>query len=75
MSCPQGHRGIILVADDNEANRELLSEVLGAASPLRADNFHAIFLDLRMPPPDGIQPARQSCEFHINDFGDCHDER
>jgi len=30
MSAPQGHRGIILVADDNEANRELVSELLSA---------------------------------------------
>src|SRR5260370_37335541 len=30
MSAPQGHRGIILVADDNEANRELLSALLSA---------------------------------------------
>ena len=30
MSTPQGHRGTILVADDNEANRELVSALLGA---------------------------------------------
>ncbi len=30
MSAPESHQGIILVADDNEANRELLSAVLSA---------------------------------------------
>src|SRR6202047_3819213 len=30
MSAPQSHKGIILVADDNEANRELLSALLSA---------------------------------------------
>jgi len=30
MSAPQSHRGIILVADDNEANRELVSALLTA---------------------------------------------
>jgi CheY-like chemotaxis protein len=28
MPAPQGHRGNILVADDNEANRELVSALL-----------------------------------------------
>ncbi len=32
MSAPQGHHETILVADDNEANRELLSELLSAES-------------------------------------------
>ena len=30
MSAPEGHHEIILVADDNEANRELLSALLSA---------------------------------------------
>src|SRR6266849_321888 len=30
MAAPAGPRGIILVADDNQANRELLSDLLGA---------------------------------------------
>lgn len=30
MSTPQGHHEIILVADDDEANRELLSTLLSA---------------------------------------------
>ncbi len=30
MSAPEGHEGIILVADDNQANRELLSALLSA---------------------------------------------
>jgi len=30
MSAPRSHKGIILVADDNEANRELLSVLLTA---------------------------------------------
>src|ERR1700730_4708840 len=30
MSAPHPHKGIILVADDNEANRELLSALLSA---------------------------------------------
>jgi CheY-like chemotaxis protein len=30
MHASEGHEGIILVADDNEANRELLSALLSA---------------------------------------------
>jgi len=30
MSLSQSHKGIILVADDNEANRELVSALLDA---------------------------------------------
>ncbi|PYU57494.1 MAG: hypothetical protein DMG56_22320, partial [Acidobacteria bacterium] len=63
----------VLVVDDDAPTCELIAEILGsagmqaacltdsteAASRLRTDKFHAIFLDVRMPPPDGIELARQ----------------
>jgi putative two-component system response regulator len=69
MSAPQGHRGIILVADDNEANRELVSELLSAEGyhvVCAADGRHAqqavdsgsidlALLDVVMPSPTGFQ--------------------
>ena len=63
----------VLVVDDDALTCELIWEILcsagmeatsltdstEAASRLRTDKFHAIFLDVRMPPPDGIELARQ----------------
>src|SRR5260370_36378696 len=36
-----------------------LTDSTEAASRLQTHKFHAIFLDVRMPPPDGIELARQ----------------
>jgi CheY-like chemotaxis protein len=63
----------VLVVDDDALTCELIREILcsagmeavsltdsrEAASRLRTNKFHAIFLDVRMPPPDGIELARQ----------------
>jgi len=63
----------VLVVDDDALTCELIREILcsagmeatsltdstEAASRLRIDKFHAIFLDVHMPPPDGIELARQ----------------
>jgi len=63
----------VLVVDDDAPTCELIREILcsagmeaasltsstEAASRLRTEKFHAIFLDVRMPPPDGIELARQ----------------
>jgi putative two-component system response regulator len=69
MSAPQGHRETILVADDNEANRELLSELLSAAGYLvisaadgqqalkqvDSDSIDLALLDVVMPRPTGFE--------------------
>ncbi len=63
----------ILVVDDHAPTCELISEILcsagmdadsatsstEAAARLGREKFHAVFLDMRMPPPDGIALARQ----------------
>jgi CheY-like chemotaxis protein len=63
----------VLVVDDDPLTCELICEVLRsaefeaasltdsaeAAERLRREKFHAVFLDLRMPPPDGLELARQ----------------
>jgi len=63
----------ILVVDDDPLTCELIREILcsagmeaasltdsaEAAARLQTEKFHAIFLDVRMPPPDGIELARQ----------------
>jgi PleD family two-component response regulator len=63
----------VLVVDDDAVTCELIREILcsagmeatsltdstEAASRIRTDKFLAIFLDVRMPPPDGIELARQ----------------
>src|SRR5260370_4392094 len=63
----------VLVVDDDGPTCELIREILcsagldaasltdstEAASRLQTEKFHAIFLDVRMPPPDGIELARQ----------------
>ena len=63
----------ILVVDDDPPTGELISEILcsagmdasflassaEAAERLTREKFHAVFLDMRMPPPNGIELARQ----------------
>src|SRR5947207_1771679 len=63
----------VLVVDDDALTCEVIGEILcsagmeaasltdstEAAARLRTDKFDAIFLDVRMPPPDGIELARQ----------------
>src|SRR5256885_16718578 len=63
----------VLVVDDDAPTCELIAEILGSAgmqaacltestearSRLRKDKFHTIFLDVRMPPPDGVDLAPQ----------------
>src|SRR5713101_5688308 len=69
MSAPQGHHETILVADDNEANRELLSELLSAESykvvsaadgrqalkRVASDSVDLALLDVVMPRPTGFE--------------------
>jgi DNA-binding response OmpR family regulator len=63
----------VLVVDDDPLLCELIQEVLRsdrieahaltnsaqAAARLREEKFDAVFLDVRMPPPDGMELARQ----------------
>jgi CheY-like chemotaxis protein len=63
----------ILVVDDDALTCELICEILSsagmeansvtdsseAAERLRREKYHAVFLDMRMPPPDGVELARQ----------------
>src|SRR5882762_6313139 len=70
----------VLVVDDDAPTCELIREILcsagmdaasltdsaEAASRLRTEKFHAIFLDVRMPPPDGIELARQTRASRVN---------
>jgi CheY-like chemotaxis protein len=63
----------VLVVDDDPLTCELICEILRsaeceaasltdsveAAERLRREKFDAVFLDLRMPPPDGAELARQ----------------
>lgn len=69
MSAPQGHDQIILVADDNEANRELLSALLSAEGyqvicaadgrqalkHVNSDAIQLALLDVVMPRPTGFE--------------------
>jgi putative two-component system response regulator len=69
MTTPQGHEGIILVADDNEANRELLSVLLSAEGyqvvcaadgqqaldRLDSDSIDLALLDVIMPHRTGFE--------------------
>lgn len=69
MSVPQGHEGIILVADDNAANRELLSALLSAEGyqvvcaadgqqaldRLKSDSIDLALLDVVMPRRTGFE--------------------
>ena len=63
----------ILVVDDDAVSCELISELLRsagfavvsltssseAASRLSSEKFHSVFMDMRMPPPDGLELARR----------------
>jgi CheY-like chemotaxis protein len=63
----------ILVVDDDPLTCELIYEILlsagmgadsvtdsaEAAERLKREKYHAVFLDMRMPPPDGLELARQ----------------
>jgi putative two-component system response regulator len=69
MYAPQGHRGIVLVADDDEANRELLSALLNAEgyhvvcaadgqqaqARVDSDSIDLALLDVVMPRPTGFE--------------------
>jgi CheY-like chemotaxis protein len=70
----------VLVVEDDPALCELIREVLHssemethaltdstqAAARLRKEKFDAAFLDLHMPPPDGIELARQMRASSVN---------
>jgi putative two-component system response regulator len=69
MSAPRSHKGIILVADDNEANRELLSALLSAEgyqvicvadgqqalARVNSGSIDLALLDVVMPCPTGFE--------------------
>jgi cyclic di-GMP phosphodiesterase len=69
VSAPEGHHEIILVADDNEANRELLSALLSAEGyqvvcatdghqaleHVNSDSIDLALLDVVMPHPTGFE--------------------
>ena len=69
MSVPERHKGIILAADDNEANRELLSDLLSAEgyrvvcaadgqqalARVDSDSIDPALLDVVMPRPTGFE--------------------
>jgi len=73
-------RAQILVVDDHAPSCELISEILRsagfeadsltssaeAAERLTKDKFHAVFMDMRMPPPDGLELARHVRNSRIN---------
>lgn len=62
----------ILVVDDDALACELICEILGSASIdasfltnsaaaaklLKLEKYHAVFLDMHMPPPDGVELAQ-----------------
>jgi CheY-like chemotaxis protein len=70
----------VLVVDDDAPSSELISEILRssgfeaisltssaeAAERLTKEKFHAIFLDMHMPPPDGLELARQVRASRVN---------
>jgi putative two-component system response regulator len=69
MSAPERRQGIILAADDNEANRELLSDLLSAEGyrvvcaadgqqaleRVKSDSIDLALLDVVMPGPTGFE--------------------
>jgi CheY-like chemotaxis protein len=73
-------RAHILVVDDDPVSCELIAELLRsagfdvssltssaeAAERLSDEKFHAVFLDMRMPPPDGLELARHVRQSRIN---------
>src|SRR5260370_5523110 len=73
MSGPHSHKGTILVADDNEANRELLSALLSAEgyqvvcaadgqqalARVNSDSIGLALLDVVMPRPTGFEICQE----------------
>jgi len=70
----------VLVVDDDPLSGELIREILRsagmdasfltssteAAELLKREKYHAVFLDMRMPPPDGVELARQIRASRVN---------
>jgi len=70
----------ILVVDDDPLTGELICEILcsagmdasfltgsaEAAERLKREKYHAVFLDMRMPAPDGAELARQIRASRVN---------
>jgi CheY-like chemotaxis protein len=70
----------VLVVDDDPLAGELICEILRsagmdasfltssteAASRIKKEKFHAVFLDMRMPSPDGAELARQVRASRVN---------
>jgi len=70
----------ILVVDDDPPTGELICEILRsagmdasfltssteAAERLKREKYHAVFLDMRMPAPDGAELARQVRASRVN---------
>src|ERR1700751_1312705 len=73
MSTPQGHHEIVLVADDDESNRELLSALLSAEGYqvvcatdgrqaleyVNGDSIDLALLDVVMPGPTGFAVCKE----------------
>jgi len=86
MSAPQSHKGIILVADDNEANRELLSALLGAEgyqvvcaadgqqalARVNNDSIDLALLDCGDAPPNRIRNLSRDEVQDGNPLDSCH---
>src|SRR2546422_6467907 len=82
MSAPKGNREIILVADDNEANRELLSALLSAEgyqvicaangqqalARVDSDSVDLALLDVVMPRPTGFEICQTRSEEHTSEL-------
>jgi CheY-like chemotaxis protein len=70
----------IFVVDDDALAAELICEILRSAGMdasfltsstetagrLRREKYHAVFLDMRMPAPDGVELARQVRASRVN---------
>jgi CheY-like chemotaxis protein len=70
----------VLVVDDDPLSGELICEILHsagmgatyltssteAAGLLKWEKYHAVFLDMRMPSPDGVELARQIRASRVN---------
>jgi len=70
----------VLVVDDDPLSAELICEILlsagmdasfltsstEAAERLKREKYHAVFLDMRMPAPDGAELARQVRASRVN---------
>ena len=70
----------VLVVDDDPLAGELICEILRsagmdasfitdsteAAELLKREKYHAVFQDMRMPPPDGVELARQIRASRVN---------